>query len=290
MELSLDKDGYYKRSILPERCISCGKCLQVCPADDQVLTIKKTRSYVCYSRDKEVVINSSSGGFAYELAKHYIKKGYTIVGAAWTEKAKEVKHILVQDENELRLLQKSKYVQSSTVDAFKRLKAIDKAVIFATPCQIAGLRKCYSDKKGFLFVDFDCMGPAGYQLWGKYYDYLNAQNLSGIQLLTMRTKKKSWMNYGTHVIYHDGAEYYNDKYHDPFCQLYHFAHLIQDTCTSCKYLNSTKADIRIGDAWNHIEGFSKNEIKKRTICYYTYYRTRKKSLVGNIDILCFERC
>ena len=105
------------------------------------------------------------------------------------------------------------------------------------------------------------MGPSGLVLWKKYLDYLNKYNTSGIRSLEMRYKKKSWMSYGTQVVYNDGGVYYKDKYHDPFCKLYHFAHLIQNSCyEECRFLNHTEADMRIGDAWGYTDGMSKQAI------------------------------
>ncbi len=261
VELIIDGNGYYKRKTIDKNCTLCGKCLQICPVKSQPQVINGPKSYICYSKKLTDVINSTSGGFAYTLSKFFLKQGYIIIGASWVDDARRVKHILVHNENELELLRKSKYVQSYTVDAYKQLETIDKALIIGTPCQIAGLRNCCRNKKDYVFVDFDCMGPAGYLLWNKYYAYLTEKNPSGIKNLAMRTKRKSWMRYGTEVRYHNGDMYFGDKFKDPFCTLYHFAHMIQETCMDCKYLNASNADIRIGDAWDYTNQFKRQEIK-----------------------------
>lgn len=261
VELILDEDGYYKSRINADKCIDCGRCLDICPYNTLPRQIDEVISYVAYSKNREDVINSSSGGIAYEIAKKYIDKGYVVIGAAWSKDFGRVEHISAFDGIDLLKLKKSKYVQSYTYDGFSQIKEAEKVVVFGTPCQIAGLRNLYGEREGLLLVDFDCMGPAGYNLWKKYLSYLDDLDATGIKSLEMRHKKHSWMRYGTLVEFNDGQQYYKDKFHDPFCVLYHLAHTIQYPCLNeCKYKDSSMADLRIGDAWNHVSGFTKSEI------------------------------
>lgn len=95
------------------------------------------------------------------------------------------------------------------------------------------------------------MGPAGKNLFDKYVNYLNNINPSGIKDILMKDKTKNWLTYGVRVKFKDGTEYYADKYKDPFCQCFNFAHTIQDTCLKyCRWTQKSSADIRIGDAWD----------------------------------------
>lgn len=101
-----------------------------------------------------------------------------------------------------------------------------------------------------------CMGGGGYNLLKKYMEFLQRYNQSGIKEIRMRDKTKSWMTYGTRVFFEDGSEYYQDKYKDPFCQCFNFAHAIQNSCMdNCRWLQKSAADIRIGDAWDYAEMF-----------------------------------
>ena len=260
LELVRDKDGYYKSRIDQTECLDCGRCLSVCP-QRQPADMINAPSFVAFGRDCQDAIGSSSGGLAHVIAREYLRRGYAIIGAAWSRDFKRVEHIVVRDEAELERLRKTKYVQSFTPDAFAQIGTLDRAVVFGTPCQIAGLRNLYGNRPGLILVDFDCMGPAGLGLWEKYLAFLHRLNGSGIRSLRMRDKKKSWMVYGTDVVFEDGTEYYADKYHDPFCVLYHLSHAIQNSCISnCRYLNSSKADLRVGDAWNYTDGFAKKQI------------------------------
>jgi len=260
--LRLDKDGYYKSQVNENECADCGKCLSICPYHSSPVEIKLSPSFVAYCKKREDVLASTSGGIAHEIASRYLELGYTIIGAAWSEDYKRVEHILVNDRAGLEQLRKSKNVQSYTPDAFSKIKSLEKVVVFGTPCQIAGLRNLYGNREGMLLIDFDCMGPAGLGLWDKYVQYVNKLNTSGIKKLEMRYKKKSWMMYGIYIGYEDKKEYFQDKFHDPFCILYNVARTIQNTCLEdCKFLNASMADLRIGDAWNYADDFGRQQVR-----------------------------
>lgn len=261
VNLHPDKYGYYKRQVYEDKCIDCGKCLRVCPARIEPVEIGEEISYVAYCRNREDTLKSSSGGMGYLIAQKYMEAGYAIIGATWSKDFRRVEHIAIKDLTELEALRKSKYVQSYTVDAFRQIPLLDKVVIFGTPCQIAGVRNMYGNRKGMILVDFDCMGPSGLVLWNKYVDYISEMNDSGIKSINMRHKKKSWMMYGTRIEFNNGAVYYRDKFHDAFCIAYHLAGAIHNTCTKkCKFQNSSQADLRIGDGWGYVDGFGKQEI------------------------------
>ena len=262
VKLRTDNYGYYKSQINEDKCTDCGKCLSICPYNNGPEKVTKADSYVAYPKNREDAIGSSSGGIAHIIARRYLKLGYAIIGAVWSDDYKRVEHVIIRDEDGLEGFRKSKYVQSYTPDAFRQIKLLEKVVVFGAPCQIAGLRNLFGNRSGLVLIDFDCMGPAGLVLWDKYLDHINGKNSSGIKTLEMRNKKYSWMRYGTRVVYGDGREYFKDKYHDPFCVLYHLGHVIQDSCVKeCKYLNDSKADLRIGDAWNYTDGYGKEQIR-----------------------------
>ena len=259
--LCLDKNGYYKRQVNEDRCTHCGKCISICPCMSVPKSVPDA-SFTGSCISAGDARKSASGGAGYAIAKAYMEKGYTVIGAAWSEDFKRVEHIVVESASDLERLRKSKYVQSDTTDAFKRIKDLEKVVVFGTPCQIAGLRNQYGQRDGMILVDFDCMGPAGLNLWDKAIGYYNSIDGSGITNIRMRDKKKSWMMYGTGIEFRSGRIYWNDKFHDPFCILYHFGRMIQDTCTrECRFLNASLADVRIGDAWNYTDGFTGGQIK-----------------------------
>lgn len=163
---------------------------------------------------------------------------------------------------DLEKLRKSKNIQSYTLEAFKELHENEKTVVIGTPCQIQGFYNVFGDNENILYVEMDCMGPAGSNLLIKYVDYLNNINSSGIRKITMKEKSKDWLTFGVRVEFEDGTEYYSDKYKDPFCVCFNFAHTIQDTCLKyCRWIQKSAADIRIGDAWDYAGRFPYKIVK-----------------------------
>lgn len=263
--LNVQKNGFYRYEINHHECINCGLCMHVCPVAEEreYPPLSVTDSFACYSKDPELCNQSTSGGIAYALAVSAIKRGYTVIGADWDLEKHGVKHICVKDLDDVVKLRKSKYIQSYTSEAFSCIASLDKVMVFGTPCQIAGLRRAFPEKKGLVLVDFDCNGPAGKNLLYKYVEWLNTKNSSGIERIVMREKTRGWMNYGVRVFFRDGMEYYQDKFHDPFCQLFNFARLIQDYCAKeCPFHTNSAADIRIGDAWSYTSGIPYHVVKR----------------------------
>lgn len=261
IHLREDENGYYKKSVDVVKCVGCGVCLKVCPYVANPPKLKLAPSYATYCKNGTDTLRSTSGGVAYQIAKICLERSYAVIGAAWSEDFQSVEHIVVKEAEQLDRLRKSKYVQSRTEKAFMCLADLEKVVVFGSPCQISGLRNLYGDREGLVLVDLDCMGPSGLNLWRKYLDYISAINGSGICSVEMRNKKISWMTYGTKVDFQDGTTYFQDKYHDPFCKMFHLANVIQSTCREhCKFHDASAADIRIGDAWHYTDGFDKKTI------------------------------
>lgn len=256
VELRLDKDGYWKRHVIEENCINCQKCLAVCSAKCKLRQFRCDHSYVAYAKKKMTAYKSASGGVAFCFSKLGIEKGYTVVGAAWDLQEKGVKHVCIKDKNDLDQLRKSKYVQSYISEALQEIPENEKVIVIGTPCQIQGAYNIFGNRDNMLYIEMDCMGPSGKNLLDKYMQYLNTINSSGIKKISMREKTKGWFNYGVRVEFEDGAEYYSDKYKDPFCLCFNFAHTIQETCLKhCRWIQQSSADIRIGDAWDYAAKF-----------------------------------
>ncbi|MGL5099705.1 MAG: 4Fe-4S dicluster domain-containing protein [Fusobacteriaceae bacterium] len=82
IEFKRTEEGFYK-PFLTSKCIQCGVCQKGCPVITKINTNKEKdlKTYSCWSKDNEILKNSSSGGIFSELAKEYLETGDIVFGA-----------------------------------------------------------------------------------------------------------------------------------------------------------------------------------------------------------------
>ena len=79
ISLDLNNEGFYMPKINNNSCIKCLLCEKKCKEQNE----KKypITAFKAKSKNKEVLINSTSGGIFSELSKHIIKDGGVVFGA-----------------------------------------------------------------------------------------------------------------------------------------------------------------------------------------------------------------
>ena len=255
IELKQDDYGYYRSVIDFSKCINCGLCKKVCPA----LTPPEntnTETPDCYEfiADKDLVMKSSSGGASSVLAREAFRRGGAVVGVAWRDDF-SVEHIMIESEDELPKIQKSKYLQSYTGDIDKRVKEqLDKGrfVMFVgCACQIAGL-KAYlgKDYENLLTIDLLCANAPSAKFFQKY---IKDSFPDGLSKYTFRYKDEDnkWSclivnatdNEGKSNIRHGGRE-------DDYQRVFHNHTMCSHHCQNCKFQAAKRyGDLTIGDYW-----------------------------------------
>lgn len=144
IDMILDKEGFMYPQVDESQCVDCGLCNKVCPVENKFY---RNEDYSCdyyaaYNKENDVMLNSSSGGIFWLLAKNVIDKNGIVYGAELQSNF-NVAHNRAETLVECIRFRKSKYLQSSIGDSFRQAK-IDldngREVLFTgTPCQIAGL-------------------------------------------------------------------------------------------------------------------------------------------------------
>ena len=150
------------------------------------------------------------------------------------------------------LLKGSKYIQSINAQAFKEISNSKKAIVFGTPCQIAGFDMVLRKKKkreNFILIDIFCHGVPTYNLWNKYLKLINDKYKVGeFPQVLFRNKKLGWHKY--HIdISGNGNRYVKFKEFDPFLKLFCNGACNSLSCYTCKFRTKTASDIRLGDYW-----------------------------------------
>jgi len=163
------------------KCISCGRCGQVCPAVNCQYPNNPEPDIYAFSAEEKILYDSSSGGIFTFLAEHILKAGGYVVGAAYDSKF-FVNHVIFHNMEELDKIQRSKYLQSSTGNTYKEVKELlDKgeSVLYSgCPCKIAGLLRFLKKIYDNLYtVDLLCHGVPSPKL---FQEHLN-NSLGGIE-------------------------------------------------------------------------------------------------------------
>lgn len=253
IQILQDADGFWKAEVDSSKCIHCGKCNKVCPCCTAVQS-KPARDAVLFSfksSDPNVLLRSTSGGAANALASHLLQQGYCIVGCMYDQQSQQARHVLIRNQEDLPLLQGSKYIQSNFSDAAQAMHDCSEPMaVFGTPCQIAGARRILRNRDDVVYVDLICHGVPTAHLFRKYREYI--AQVSGIDTdhmqMTFRHKPSGWREIHLHAT-DKKKEYTADKHSDPFFRMFEVGNCYNESCYECRWRVDSEADIRLGDYW-----------------------------------------
>ena len=260
ISMEINEEGFLRPIVNKLECIHCDLCKKVCFFNHRNTTsLDCAELYSAYSKDKKIRETTSSGGVAYLISKKAIKSHEIVCGAIFDYSTFTVQHDICSSEKAIENLKGSKYLQSNCRNAFLDLIQIlrkdsnKRAVIFGTPCQIAGLNNVlvkYNLRDQALLVDIFCHGVPSDFLWKSYLNYLEKKGIciNQISKIVFRDKKYSWHSYYMHI-YYANNEYIKSRKIDPFLKLFSMGVLNQKECFTCPMRNESAADIRLGDFW-----------------------------------------
>lgn len=256
-----DEKGFQHYRIAHDKCIRCASCKSVCPFNDiKASSLHYAQAMYSYqSTDMNSTIKSSSGGIGFDLSKVAMQKGFKACGCAYDTKIQRAKHIIINQEKELSLLQGSKYIQSISALAIQRLVDTVKknkrmAIFFGTPCEAAGVDKLFRKKgirENIIIVDLICHGVPTNLLWQKYLkDICSKYDLGREPFVSFRGSHGKWVPLNMTISHVSGQnKYENSEMKDDFYAFFRRGLCYMDTCYECPYRERSAADIRIGDYW-----------------------------------------
>lgn len=230
------------------KCIGCNRCKKVCPNQHKVSKMLPKECFAAWNLNQATRTSSTSGGIGVAFAQVVVRNGGAVYGAA-VKGAGIVQHIRVVNENDLHLLQKSKYVHSHITKDVYRLLADDKkagrTILFTgTPCQIAGVRSFLRGYDKLFLVDIVCHGVPSQQILREHIKWKTKHEVS---YFTTRDNGKYCLTlYDTNreIVYQ--KDFPNDEYEYGFM----YAMFFRKNCYACKYACEDRcSDITIGDFW-----------------------------------------
>ena len=221
----------------------------------------------CYAvkYNGEGATNSSSGGVFFMLAQKVIEMfNGQVCGAIFNEKF-EVEHRFIDNINDLKKIQGSKYVQSYIgncyQECFDYLKKGTTVLFSGTPCQISALYKFLEIKEmkdfsNLITVEIICHGVPSRGIFRDYIKYLNSKN-GDLREYYFKSKDKK-KDFVIKCVYDNKVKYYN-ALKDPFYAAFLKDIILRPSCYNCRFCGLNRvADFTIGDFW----GIEKVKISK----------------------------
>ena len=247
-----DKDGFCYPKVNENKCKDCSLCYEICPAMHRSTQNTKTPQLFAVRASDEIRAVSSSGGMFSVLAEWiFEKKGY-VCGAAFDENM-DLRHILVNNKNDLESLRGSKYVQSRIKDIYQKIETFLKNgryVLFSgTPCQVAGLKSYLKKEYKTLFtMDVLCHGVPSQKIFHQYLrEEFKGKTVTDVHF---RDKRFGWSADHILVRFDDGSEYTADNKKDPYLIGFFRNITLRESCGECQFSEFPRqGDISVGDFW-----------------------------------------
>lgn len=254
-----DEEGFKHPIINKTDCINCHLCEKSCPISNPKYSNTDTPSvYAAYLTNDAERMKSSSGGLFFIIATWVIKQGGIVYGAAF-DRNLILKHIGVENLEDLELLRGSKYLQSDLADVFTEIKSHltqgRLCYFVGTGCQIAGLKSFLKkDYDTLITSDLVCHGVPSQKMFDYHLDFLrkkhNNPNIIGYQF-------RNNAGWGVCEIYDfanpDGSikTYRKPSYElSPYLYSFMYAFAYRYSCYDCKFARIPRqGDITLADFW-----------------------------------------
>lgn len=255
IEMCSDSEGFMYPKVDTEKCIGCSLCERKCPILSQKKSSNKAYAYVISNKDEDVRMHSSSGGIFTALAKYTIKRSGVVFGAAFDADFHLVRHICVDNADDLKLLRGSKYVQSCIGESYKNAQEFLKKGVLCfftgTPCQIEGLKSFLGrDWDNLICADIICHGVPSPKVWDKYAEELEKRFSSDIVSVDFRNKITGWKRSSVSIKFGNKSCIESLQSDNYYMSVFKSNIALRPSCYNCKFKNVAHiSDLTLGDFW-----------------------------------------
>lgn len=255
ISMERDTDGFLYPSIDSEACIECESCKRTCP-NNKCLSKNAQGCAWAFQEKGEWALRSSSGGAFHALGLQTIQNGGVVYGFALERNGAVVMH-RATSEDELMLLQGSKYIQGTMLEAYPLIaRDVDAGIpvlVSGTACQIAGIQSLVDKQaSNLLLVDVVCHGVPSPELFEQHWGYIEKQYGDTLTSFLFRDKSR------THWLLGKSFRYKFESYpdiagnwkRDPFYNAYLKGEIMRECCYACPYATPDRcSDITLCDYW-----------------------------------------
>ena len=254
--MQTDAEGFSYPVIDGELCVSCNRCLAVCPfkQDHFAETEPQTIAYAARAKDQRVLEKSTSGGMFVPISNYILEQGGAVACCIYDYKDNQLNFQLVTNPQERDLAIGSKYINSQLGDIFQKclqwlLDNPDKNLLFVgMGCQAAGFRSFMKTQKmseRVYVVDIICHGLPSDRIWKAYAEHLEKKYKGKLEQLAFRDKRKGW-SHPIPVALVGGKEVSIKGYSN----IFYSCNALKPSCYACPYATvKRQSDWTIGDYW-----------------------------------------
>lgn len=258
-----NNEGFLVAGVDATSCINCGKCKAVCPVNNKpsITSRISPSAFVAYSLCDKTRESSNSGGIFHELASDILHRGGIAVGVE-LDNHFHAKHRCINNENELPLIMRSKFMQSNTGRVFRQVKDAllqgKEALFVGMPCQITGLLSYLGkDFENLVTISFPCFGIPSQKYFDKFIDYvLPIHNKSKDELVNIIFDAKKASNSRLpdgrvyRFVFRDGSKIDIPRHENIFANAWDTFMLSPDHCSNCDSVQiSAFSDLVLGNFW-----------------------------------------
>ena len=272
-------------------------CEKVCPYNNEYNKkeiFEKSIAYGGWNTNEEIRKNSTSGGIFSAIAKYIINNNGVVCGAIYDENFKVV-HDIVDNMEDLKKINGSKYVQSDMKENFRKIKQIlneGRLVLFSgTPCQVSGLNSFLGKEYENLYTcDIVCHGVPSPKVFEKYKKELELKNKGKLISINFRDKVSGWQGYSFSAKFDNNKKYIINFNQNPYMRAFLGDVDLRESCPTCKFAKLPRyVDFTLGDFWGVNNCYPElNKDDKGTSLILVYTEKGQKLLLQNKDIFVKE--